>query len=161
MGNFFFILLLGLSFPVMAAGVNNSGLPVPRWVSLRSEEVNVRTGPGTRYPIQWVYRRDGMPVEVIEEFDLWRKIRDSDGTSGWVHKGMVQSKRNIMIKSKDAQIMRSEPKEKARPILKAEPTVIGQLMECNEEWCRVQISGHKGWLEKKVLWGVYKADMFD
>ena len=153
-------LLLGLPCDLLAAS-SNSGLPIPRFVSLKNAETNVRTGPGTRYPIHWVYRREGMPVEVIEEYDLWRKIRDAEGTAGWVHKAMLEGKRNAMIIGKEPQMVRIDSNSKSKAILKAEPNVIVQMLECEPEWCRMQISGRKGWIEKKNLWGVYKKEIFD
>jgi SH3-like domain-containing protein len=155
----FLLLLLCLT---QAAWANNtSGLAIPRFVTLKSEEVNVRTGPGTRYPIAWVYHRAGMPVEVIEEYDLWRKIRDVEGTTGWVHKTMIDGKRNVMIRGKEAHVLRIDPEAGAKPMLKAEPMVTAKLMECQLEWCRIQVSGRKGWLEKKYLWGVYDQEVFE
>lgn len=139
----------------------STGLPVPRFVSLKSSEVNVRTGPGTRYPIQWVYRRDNLPVEIIEEFDLWRKIRDIEGGSGWVHKSMLEGSRHAFIQGKIPRILRANPEPDARPLLKAEPMVVAGVMECHLRWCRVQIAGRKGWIEKEHLWGVYLQEVFD
>lgn len=140
---------------------NNSGLPIPRFAALKSAEVNVRTGPGSRYPIQWVYRRDQMPVEVIEEYDLWRKIRDVEGGTGWVHKTMLGGTRTIMVRGKKMVIVRREPDEKGKPILKAEPMVIAKLVECEKFWCRIQVQGRKGWLEKANIFGVYAKDVFE
>lgn len=139
----------------------NSGLEIPRFVTLRSDEVNVRTGPGTRYPIQWVYRRAGMPVEVVEEYDLWRKIRDVEGTTGWVHKSLLDGRRNVMVKAKEPQLVRVDPASEAKPILKAASMVVGRLIECTPDWCRMQVSGRKGWIEKQYLWGVYPQEVFD
>jgi len=148
--------------PVLAANPNTSGLPVPRFAALKSDNINVRTGPGTRYPISWVYKREGMPVEIIEEYDLWRKIRDVEGTTGWVHKSMLDGKRRLMIKGKEPRIMRSEPDaKKGKPILKAEAMVIAKLIECEKDWCRLQVSGRKGWIEKKYLWGVYDNEIIE
>lgn len=140
---------------------NTSGLPVPRFVSLKADEANVRTGPGTRYPIQWVYRRGDMPVEVIDEYDLWRKIKDMDGSTGWVHKSMLSGSRNVLIKGKEARVVRQEGGNGAKPVLKVEPMVIAKLVECQPDWCRIQVSGRKGWVEKKYLWGVYPDEVFD
>lgn len=147
--------------PAHAALDHGSGLPVPRFVSLKNDDINVRTGPGTRYPIQWVYHRTGMPVEIIEEYYAWRRIRDIDGTVGWVHKTMLDGKRNVMIKGKEPRLIRNEPDEKTKPILKAEPMVTARLVECKKTWCRIQLSGHKGWLERKYLWGVYPDEMME
>jgi SH3-like domain-containing protein len=150
-----------LALPALAGEGTNSGLPIPRFVALKNDETNIRTGPGTRYPIQWIYRRAGMPVEVIEEFDLWRKVRDMDGTSGWVHKTMVIGKRSVLIKGNETRVVRIDADARAKPILKLEPAVIASLLECAKDWCRIQISGRKGWIEKQYLWGVYKDEVFD
>jgi SH3-like domain-containing protein len=155
------VLLLPFAFTAECLAANTSGLPLPRFVSLKAEEVNVRTGPGTRYPIQWVYRRPGMPVEVIEEYDLWRKIRDVEGTTGWVHKNLLDGKRMVMIRGTEPRIIKNDPETDAKNILKAEPMVTARLMECDPDWCRIQISGRKGWIEKKYLWGVYPGDIIE
>lgn len=154
-------LVLALCLPAFAQAANTSGLPVPRFVSLKSDETNVRSGPGTRYPISWVYRRSGMPVEVIEEYDLWRKIRDVEGTTGWVHKSMLDGHRNVLIKGKEPRLLKTDPEKDAKNILKAEPLVLARLSECQIDWCHVQISGRKGWIEKKYLWGVYEAEILE
>lgn len=157
------VLCIFLPVPALAESATgaSTGLPIPRFVSLKSDEVNVRTGPGTRYPIQWVYRRDGLPVEIVEEFDLWRKIKDIEGSSGWVHKSMLQGSRRAFIKAKEAQVIRANPEADARPLIKAQAMVIADVMECEVRWCRVQVSGRKGWIEKKHLWGVYQDEVFD
>ena len=144
-----------------AQAANPSGLPLPRFVSLKNEETNVRTGPGTRYPIQWVFKREHLPVEVVDEFDLWRKVRDIEGTTGWVHHTMLSGKRYVMIAGKEPQILRLDSDVSAKPLFKAEPTVIAPLGECAPEWCRIQISGRKAWIEKQHLWGVYSSEVFD
>ncbi len=155
-----FFLLFPQSTQALGA-TSSSGLPVPRFVSLKSDEVNVRTGPGTRYPISWIYRRAEMPVEVIDEFDMWRKIRDIDGTTGWLHKTMLDGKRNAIVKGKKPQLVRIDHEDNAKPVLKVEPTVIVRLLECNKKWCRIQVSGHKGWIAKNLLWGVYPDEILE
>lgn len=144
-----------------AYAVNPSGLPVPRFVALKSNETNVRTGPGTRYPIQWVFKRENMPVEVVDEYDLWRKIRDNEGTTGWVHHTMLSGKRFAMIIGKEPATLHIDGDASSKSLFKAEPLVIAPLRECAPNWCRVQISGRKAWIEKKNLWGVYPAEVFD
>lgn len=140
-----------------------SGLPVPRFVSLKSDDINVRKGPGTRYPIDWVYRREDLPVEIIEEFGQWRKIRDIEGSSGWVHKNMVVGARHaIVLGQKDQHIMLHADADTASPaVVKVEPGVIGKLLECEVEWCRLNISDRKGWALKKKLWGVYDKELYN
>jgi SH3-like domain-containing protein len=134
-------------------------LPLPRYVSLKSAEVNMRVGPGTRYSINWVYRRADLPVEIIQEFDQWRQISDSEGTTGWVHKQMLQGKRTALVIGKVA-VLRRSPDIAANPVLRAQPGVIGKLLSCEEKWCRVQISGRKAWIAKTSIFGVYKKEEF-
>jgi len=159
------ISLLALVFLLISGAVfaddeqDSASLPVPRFVSLKSGEVNMRVGPGTRYSINWVYKREGMPVEIIQEFDQWREIRDAQGTIGWVHKQMLQGKRMAVIKG-DVGVLRHAPDEHSNPLLRAEAGVIGRLLECEKEWCRIQIAGHKGWIEKRHIWGVYTKEEF-
>ena len=153
-------LLCAAGAPALAETAT-SGLPIPRFVTLKASETNVRSGPGTRYPISWVYRRASLPVEVVDEYDLWRKVRDIEGTTGWVHKSMLDGKRTVLIAGGAPQVVRRDPKSDAKPLLKSEPMVIAKLMECEKEWCRIQISGRKGWIEKTHLWGVYPDEVFD
>jgi SH3-like domain-containing protein len=158
----FLLLTLSLLFAPFAYAQDEedaNGLPVPRFVSLRSDEVNMRVGPGARYNINWVYKREGLPVEIIEEFDQWRQIRDSEGTVGWVHKQMLQGKRMAVI-THGVGALRRAPEERSGAILRAEPGVIGRLMECEKDWCRMQIAGRKGWIEKTHIWGVYPKEEF-
>lgn len=158
---FIFSSLATILFSIAAQAASTSGLQLPRFVSLKSEETNIRTGPGTRYPIQWVYRRSEVPVEVIEEYDLWRKIRDVEGTTGWVHKSMLDGKRYVMITGKEPRLVRTIPETTAKGVLKAEPMVTARLIECLPEWCQIQISGRKGWVEKTYLWGVYPEEVIE
>jgi len=156
------IVILSLFFSNICSAEDDhddAGLPVPRFASLRSDDVNMRIGPGTRYSINWVYKHESLPVEIIQEFDQWREIRDSQGTTGWVHKQMLQGKRMAIIKGTTV-VLRRSPEDKAPPILKAEPGVIGKLVECDIDWCKMQISGHKGWVPKSDIWGAYKKEKF-
>jgi SH3-like domain-containing protein len=144
---------------VIASDDKEPGVALPRFASLKVDEVNMRIGPGSRYAIKWVYKHEGLPVEIIQEFDAWREIRDSDGTVGWVHKQMLQSKRMAVIKSKIG-VLKKSPEENAGPVIRAESGVIGKIIECEINWCRIQISGHKGWIPKASIWGVYKSEKF-
>jgi SH3-like domain-containing protein len=134
-----------------------TGLPVPRFVSLRADEVNVRTGPGLRYPVEWVFRRRHLPVEVIAEWDTWRKVRDWEGAVGWVHQSTLSSSRYAMILAPAGQlrVLRREPAAAAAAVAQAEPMVLGQLLECQPHWCRLDIDSLRGWLPRSELWGVY------
>jgi SH3-like domain-containing protein len=129
-------------------------LPIPRFVSLRSAEVNLRTGPGTNYPVDWVFVRRGLPVEVIAEFDVWRKIRDWQGTVGWVHQSMLDGKRAARVTGADREL-RAEPAESATIVARLAPGVIGHLLECDAAWCRIDVEGYRGWLRRDEFWGTY------
>src|SRR6267154_3433886 len=135
-----------------------SGLPIPRFASLRSDEVNVRTGPGSRYPVDWVFKRKAMPVEIVAEYENWRKIRDWQGASGWVHQSLLTGKRSFIIPAKSASLHKT-PANAAEVVAKLEPEVMGEIRSCSGEWCRVRVSsGVSGWLERTQLWGVYKSE---
>ena len=131
-----------------------SNLPVPRFVSLRSNEVNLRTGPGERYPIDWVFTRRDIPVEIVAEFEQWRKIRDWQGAEGWVHERMVKGQRNIVIKG-EIRALHSDPDANARTVARAEPGAIAKLLECKGTWCRIEAQDVKGWVARNEVWGVY------
>lgn len=144
-----------LQAPPVAAQNSESGLPVPRFVSLRADEVNMRTGPGVRYPIDWVYHRQGLPVQVVGEFEAWRQIRDAEGTTGWVHRTMLSGRRTAEING-DIDRLYREPRHNAPVAAYVEAGVIGDLMECSKDWCRIAVANHgvEGWIERRGLWGV-------
>ena len=137
-----------------------TGLPLPRFVTLRASEVNLRSGPGTRYPIDWVYRRSGMPVEIIDEFDTWRRIRDWQGTEGWVHQSMVQGRRGILVTGR-RHVLRRQPEPDAPGVALLEAGVVGELDRCRGEWCRVSAGGYNGWLERTAFYGLYPYEDWD
>ena len=136
-----------------------SGLPLPRFASLRSDEVNLRIGPGTRYPVDWIYSKRDLPVEVIAEFDAWRKIRDWQGTEGWVHKTMLSGQRMVVVIG-DTRKLRSSDSEDAGAVAMIESGVSGRLLQCprNNAFCRVDIQHYSGWLRRDEFWGVYKGE---
>ncbi len=129
-------------------------------MSLRAAVVNMRTGPGVRYPVDWVFRRRDYPVEVIAEFETWRKIRDWEGTEGWVHQSMLSGRRFALVAG-TVRELRQEPNQDADVVARAEPGVIGELLRCGEgaPWCRLQIAGHDGWLRRDEIWGVYREEV--
>ena len=156
-------LLLLVSLPTLAEAVvkrsvGASGLPLPRFASLASSRVNVRTGPGTQYPIRWVYRRAGLPVEITGEFDIWRHILDPDGGEGWAHSGLLATRRTVMIQGKGTHDLHRGPSSDTIVVLRAEPGVVGSFLECSDGWCRVEIDGTRGWLPREALWGVLASD---
>jgi SH3-like domain-containing protein len=134
-----------------------SGLPLPRFASLKSDEVNVRTGPGPRYPVDWVFKRKMMPVEIVAEYENWRKIRDWQGASGWVYQGLLTGKRGFVVASKEANVYRT-PAPSAEIVAKLEPDVMGEIRSCQGDWCRVSTQGVSGWVTRTEIWGVYKSE---
>lgn len=136
------------------SAIKTSGLKVPRFVILRAGEVNARTGPATRYPIEWVFQRRGMPVEVVAEFDTWRRIRDWQGGEGWVQQGLLSGKRGVIVQG-EIRTLRRDPSVTATPVARAEPGVMGSLSRCQNEWCYVDLTGYRGWIKRSEVWGVY------
>ncbi|MEZ0224715.1 MAG: SH3 domain-containing protein [Alphaproteobacteria bacterium] len=134
-------------------------LPVPRFVTLSVDEVNVRTGPALKYPIKFIIRRDGLPVEIMREFDVWRQIRDKDGDNGWVHKSMLSGKRAVIIKDVVQPVLK-KPEDSARPVVKLEPDVIAALQKCKGGWCAVKVQSYEGWIKRSGIWGVYPDEKF-
>jgi SH3-like domain-containing protein len=145
------LVVLLWALPVAAA---EKAQPVPRFVSLRADEVNLRTGPGEGYSIDWVLTRKGMPVEVLQEYEVWRKIRDAAGSVGWVHQRMVSATRTVMVLG-EIRTLRSAPNPIAPAVARAEPGVVGLLLECRDAWCRIETAGTRGWLRRPEIWGVY------
>ncbi|NQW11119.1 MAG: hypothetical protein HQ481_14730 [Alphaproteobacteria bacterium] len=137
-----------------------TGLPVPRFVTLRAKEVNVRTGPGVRYPIDWVFQRPNLPVEVVAEFDTWRKIRDPEGTEGWVHQSMLSGRRTAIVIGATRMIRRT-PEASSPAVARVEPGVIGWLESCRRQWCELDVAGLNGWIHRSHIWGIRVDEAID
>lgn len=154
------LILAILVWAPLAALAAESGLPIPRFASIRAAEVNLRSGPGTSYPVEWVLTRQGWPVEVIAEYEHWRRVRDIDGTVGWVHQTMLSGRRTVLVTG-EVRTLRAEPSPEARPVVRAEPGVMGELLACSGDWCRVEIAGRKGWIERTAIFGVLDGETLD
>lgn len=171
MGRKFLILLLVTSFGLFAGHklataqteevFNNSGLPIPRFVSLRSNKVFVRTGPALRYPIKWIYKRESLPIEIIQEFDTWRKIRDRDGEEGWIHTSLLSGKRHAVVAAEEEVYLRKKPDPESRQVALVENEAVLKIEECILFWCKVSAKGFSGWIERKSIWGVYETEELD
>ncbi|HYD19425.1 MAG TPA: SH3 domain-containing protein [Patescibacteria group bacterium] len=135
------------------------GLPVPRFVTLGPDEVNLRTGPGTRYPIKLVIRKGGLPVEVTREFEVWREVRDKDGDRGWVHKAMLSGRRAVIVKDQLRTLL-AKPDPNAPPVVRLEPGVVADLETCQGDWCDLKIASYEGWIKRSDIWGVYPDETF-
>ncbi|MCW5747902.1 MAG: hypothetical protein KIT36_17060 [Alphaproteobacteria bacterium] len=135
-----------------------TGLPLPRFAALRSEETNVRAGPATRYPIDWVFKRKSMPVEIVAEYENWRKVRDWQGAGGWVHQSLLTGKRSVTVIAREAMLYKT-PSTTATAVARLQTEVICLVKSCSGEWCRVQVGPHVGWIERAKVWGVYKGEV--
>lgn len=135
--------------------------PLPRFVSVASDQVFVRTGPGQRYPVEWEYKRKGLPVEIILEYDAWRKIRDFDGQVGWVHYTLLSGRRAAFALGESSLPLRKKPQEDSSVQAYIEPKALLEIRECDGSWCHANASGYKGWIAQKNLWGVYESEVFD
>lgn len=133
---------------------------LPRMASLRSDEVNVRFGPGVRHPVQWVFLRKGMPVEIVAEFETWRKIRDWEGQEGWIHRAMLSSKRTLVVTAPEIT-MRRNPDETSPAVARLAEGVVASIDECNADWCMVETHGYDGWIRRTGIWGLYPGEKIE
>jgi SH3-like domain-containing protein len=131
-----------------------TGLPLPRFAALRSDDVNLRAGPGFRYPIEWVYKRRDLPMEIEREFEVWRLVQAPDGIRGWVHQATLTGLRTFMVQGADATL-RSEPKDDAAPVAVLKAGVVGRIRSCDagSGWCRLQVGTYRGFLKRSEFWG--------
>ncbi len=138
-----------------------SGLPLPRFVSLKSDRVNVRGGPNKDQAVNWLYTRAGLPVEITAEFENWRRIRDSEGSEGWVYHSLLSGRRTgvVTAKAKDDLVpLYDKPDAHAALAARLQPGVLGSVKRCNGTWCRLVGDGFDGWIEQDHLWGVYPGE---
>ena len=160
--------LLGASvstgFSAKDSAVTASGLPVPRYVSLKSDHVNVRAGPTKDNDVAWVYTRSGLPVEITAEFENWRRVRDSEGAEGWVYHSLLSGRRTAVItmKTKDELAPLYDRADPTREVVaRLQAGVVTQVKKCAAGWCRVTGSGFDGWIEQQRLWGVYADEKLE
>jgi len=141
-----------------------TGLPLPRYVSLKSDRVNLRQGPNKDHATTWVYHRVGLPVEITAEFETWRRVRDSEGVEGWVLHSLLSGKRTALVApwEKAAFVpMFREASETASLAAKLEPNVVVQVRKCDKTWCRVEAARREGFVRQDKLWGVYPGEVVD
>jgi SH3-like domain-containing protein len=147
-----------------ASDAASSGLPVPRFVSLKADRVTVRGGPDKDHDVAWIYTRVGWPVEITAEFENWRRIRDSDGTEGWVYHSLLSGKRMaaVQLKSKtDLAPLYAKPDAQSGLAAQLQSGVLGTIKLCTGTWCRIVGEGFDGWIEQNHLWGVYPDEKID
>ncbi len=150
----------------LAAVVGPSGLPLPRFVSLKSGRVNLRIGPGRDYPVQWLYLKPGLPVEIVQEYDNWRRIRDSEGTEGWVLQTLLTGKRTALTApwtTKDSGMigLYDHKNEAAAKVADMEPGVMGKIDDCDGVWCTFESAGYDGYVKQTDIWGAYPGETFE
>lgn len=141
-----------------------TGLPVPRFVSLKSDRVNLRAGPSKEHRTVWIFQRAGLPVEVTAEFDIWRRIRDSEGSEGWVLHSLLSGRRTALVapwKKGSVFPLRRSPDAGAPLSAELQSGVIGALKSCNGKWCRIAGEGFDGWIEQSDLWGAYPGEKIE
>jgi len=133
----------------------NSGLKLPRYAALKSDEVNMRSGPGERYPVLWTYQRRDLPVKIEHEFDIWRQVEDMDGIKGWMQEGFLAGHRSFVTTGSENHVLRSDPADTADPVAVLKPGVVGRIRICEagKDWCQVQVQDYRGWLKRSDFWG--------
>lgn len=144
--------------------VGPSGLPLPRFVSLKADKINVRRGPSSEHRVAWVYQRKGLPVEITAEFENWRRIRDSDGEEGWVYQSMLSGKRMALVapwRKQEAVPMYASPDTSAGLVAMVKAGVVATLEDCTGDWCRLNASGYEGWISQPMIWGAYPGEQVE
>ena len=145
-------ILMGVSAQAQERGpVTN--LPIPRFVSMKANEGNVRRGPSLSHRIDWVFKRRDMPLEITAEYGHWRRVRDRDGAGGWVHYSLLSGVRTVIVEQEMLEL-RTRPADDAQISARLEMGVIARLGECTQKWCKLTAAGYKGWAHKTALWGV-------
>ena len=136
-----------------------TGAPLPRFAALRSDEVNLRTGPGTRYPIEWLYKRRDLPVQIEREFEAWRLIRDHEGVKGWVNQAVLVPRRTGVVIGGE-HVLRSAARDDASPVARLKPGVILRLRTCEAaaDWCQASIQDYRGWIKRADIWGTFPGE---
>ena len=161
------VIMIASAVPVAASELPlgpASGLPIPRFVSLKPDKVNVRAGPTRHHDVTWQYTRSGLPVEITAESDNWRRIRDWEGSEGWVYHSLLSGRRTALVTSKAVEELvplHSDPATDGRVVAHLQAGVIGTVKRCNGKWCQVTGAGFSGWVAQERVWGVYPNEKVD
>ncbi len=158
------ILLICAGGLARAADPAPSGLPVPRFVSVKADRVAVRDGPDKDHDVSWIYTRVGWPVEITAEFEDWRRIRDSDGSEGWVYHSLLSGKRMAVVQlmsKTDLAPLYEKPDAASEVSARLQVGVLGTVKSCTGAWCQISGKGFDGWLPQTELWGVYPGEKID
>ena len=165
-GGVFALLAMLFAAPGLADQTGSaSGLAVPRYVSLKSDRVNLREGPSKDHRTTWIFERAGLPVEITAEFETWRKVRDSEGSEGWVLHSLLSGRRTALVtpwkKDGPAVTVYTKPGDGSPPLAKLEPNVLANIRSCDKTWCRVNGEGFDGFIKQADLWGVYPNEVIE
>ncbi len=133
----------------------NSGLHLPRYAALKSDQVNMRAGPGERYPILWTYQRRDLPVKIEHELDIWRQVEDMDGIKGWMQEGFLSGHRSFVVTGTEDRVLRADAADTAEAVAILKPGVVGRIRACDagKDWCQVSVQDYRGWLKRSDFWG--------
>ena len=137
-----------------------TNLPIPRYVSLKAKEANARRGPSLSHKIDWIYKRENIPLEIYGEYENWRRVRDFEGLGGWIHYTLLSGIRYVLVKDELLE-MRLLPSSDAQVIARVPQHNIATLDKCNIDWCRIVDDGYRGWVSKSGIWGVYENEIKD
>jgi SH3-like domain-containing protein len=146
------LLVLATLLGGVTPGAAQTAKKLPYWVSIAKDEARMRVGPSMDYPANWIYRRRNLPVKVIETYPNWRKIEDPDGTQGWFHVRLLKDDRTAIVVGQIAPL-RASPSDSAPALFRAEIGVVGKVSDCDEHYCRFDVGGQRGYVEKRYLWG--------
>lgn len=151
---------LGLFMALSATLATAADRPVPYWASIAAGDALMRTGPGREYPAVWRYRREGLPVRVVQVHESWRKVIDLDGTSGWMASVLLSAERTAIVVGEERP-MRSAPDRGSRLLWRAAPGVVGIVRHCEKDWCEFEVNGKAGYVETSGLWGVEPGEVVE
>ena len=147
------LLALLLAGGAAAQGVGReTNLPIPRYVSLKAKEANIRRGPGFDHRIDWIFQRRGMPLRVLAEYDVWRRVEDRDGEGGWIHSTLISGVRTVIVDAPTPMYVR--PSERSRVLAEVEAGVVARFDGCSRDWCAIIAGDVDGWVPQGLLWGV-------
>lgn len=168
--NYHIVLILSCFLAVLCGGqtqaqsqkelFNPSGLEIPRFVSFKSNKIFARKGPGKRFPIEWVYQRRNLPVEVIQEFDTWRKVKDHEGAESWVHQSLISGERYVVVTAEPYARLFTASSEDSKVVALVENSTVLEVQACKESFCKVDSANFSGWISKKAVWGIYESEQF-
>jgi SH3-like domain-containing protein len=146
--------------PVPADVGTDTGLHLPRFASLKTDEVNMRAGPGEQYPVLWQYQRRDLPIKIEREFEKWRLVEDMDGIKGWMHEATLTGHRNFVITGTADVTLRAQVNDTAEAVATLKPGVIGRLRACDAAslWCQVQVQSYQGFVRRSDIWGVQEGE---